>query len=119
MSRILVVDDERKIRDLYRRQLKEEGFEVAVAEDGESALEFLENNKDIDLIILDLLMPGIDGSDLFEAIKEKFPQIKVIIASSCSEDDQRYTIFDADDYYCKSDSISFFIKKIRKVLKSA
>ncbi len=68
-EKILVVDDEDMIRDLCYHILTAEGFEVTVASNGAAALEELAR-KDMDLIITDIKMPGMDGLELFERVKQ-------------------------------------------------
>src|SRR3954468_18014777 len=68
-GRVLVVDDEREIRELCRVNLEFEGFEVLEAANGEEALRVVQS-KHPDLVFLDLMMPGIDGWDVLHAMKE-------------------------------------------------
>jgi len=116
-KKILIVDDDQKIRDLFSRLLTDAGYCPIAKEDVKEALQYSkEHGKDIDLIILDLDMPDLDGIDFFDAIKNSQPQIKVIIASVYPVDDQQFSVFDADDYYDKSDSNSILLEKISKLL---
>ena len=75
---ILIVDDEKGIRDGLKLFLKREGHLTFTAEDGKEALEILEKN-DIDLVISDLRMPHINGDELLAFIKKDYPGVKVII----------------------------------------
>ncbi len=68
-ERILIVDDEKEIRDLIDIYLKGEDYETLKAENGEEALEILEKN-DVDLIILDIMMPKVNGIEAFFKIRE-------------------------------------------------
>ena len=77
-TKILVVDDEKRIRDVCQEMLTNEGFLVAVARDGNSGLEIIQNEH-FDIILLDLMMPGISGMDLLKHIKEKLPDTIVIV----------------------------------------
>ena len=87
-EKVLVVDDERAIRDVAREFLANLGFEPIPAESGEQALErFKENPQAIALVILDLGMPGMGGAACLKALREIDPTIKVIIASGYSQDD--------------------------------
>ena len=83
-SKILVVDDEEHIRELIRFYLDKEGFSVAEAETGQKALEILENEY-IDLAIVDIMMPVMDGFQLVEEMKE-FKDIPVIMLTAKSHD---------------------------------
>lgn len=81
---VLVVDDEEIMRDLSKRILSSAGYTVITANGGEEALEKLENNEKIDLIILDLIMPGMSGSDVFEHARKKRQNLPIIISTGYS-----------------------------------
>jgi two-component system, NtrC family, nitrogen regulation response regulator NtrX len=78
---ILVVDDESSIRESLSGILRDEGYEVSVATDGVTALKRVEEDPP-DLIFLDIVMPGIDGLETLQRLKERFPEIYVIIISA-------------------------------------
>ncbi|HJX30704.1 MAG TPA: sigma-54 dependent transcriptional regulator, partial [Thermodesulfobacteriota bacterium] len=78
---ILVVDDESSIRESLSGILRDEGYEVSVATDGVTALKKVEEDPP-DLIFLDIVMPGIDGLETLQKLKERFPEIYVIIISA-------------------------------------
>jgi DNA-binding NtrC family response regulator len=80
MARILVIDDEQYIRTALREVLEREGFEVSAAADGKKGLELLEN-EGADLVITDIIMPGIDGVATLERIKKAYPDLPVIVIS--------------------------------------
>ena len=80
MARILVIDDEQYIRTALREVLEREGFEVSAAGDGKKGLELLEA-EGADLVITDIIMPGIDGVATLERIKASHPDIPVIVIS--------------------------------------
>lgn len=117
LKEILIVDDEPKIRSLFTRQLEEEGFRVIKVENGEKALNLIRENKNISLVILDILLPKTSGLDIFDIIKKENPQIKIIISSVYPKEDQEFLIFDADDYYYKYDETSILMDKINNLLK--
>ena len=79
-SKILVVDDEEHIRELIRFYLDKEGFSVLEAENGEIALDLLENEY-VDLAIVDIMMPVMNGFDLVEEMKQ-FKDIPVIMLTA-------------------------------------
>ncbi|MCK9378165.1 MAG: response regulator, partial [Syntrophobacterales bacterium] len=82
---ILVVDDEESLRDLAARALGDKGYSVLVAASGEEALAlYRERGPDLDLVIMDLGMPGMGGHKAMEAIQALNPQAKVVIASGYS-----------------------------------
>lgn len=76
--KILVVDDEKRIRDVCQTMLTNEGFHVAAVENGFRCLELLEKDS-FDIILLDLMMPGLSGMDILGYVKEKYPDIMVIV----------------------------------------
>lgn len=117
LRKILIVDDEPRIRALFHRQLKEVGYKVVETEDGEKALELLKNNQDINLVILDIVLPKTSGLDIFDVMRKDFPQIRIIVSSVYTPDEQEFMIWDADDYYSKSDSISMLVDKVNKLLR--
>ncbi len=85
MSRIVIIEDEALIRDLLEMKLKEEGFEVLSAEDGEKGLELIEKERP-DLIILDIVMPKKTGFEVLEEMKKKgLSDIPVIVISNSGQ----------------------------------
>jgi DNA-binding response OmpR family regulator len=80
MVKILVIDDEAAIRDVMKQVLEREGFEVSLASDGKEGLAMLEEQGS-DLVITDIIMPGIDGVAMLERIKKKSPGLPVIVIS--------------------------------------
>lgn len=121
MPYILVAEDDKFLANAYRVKLQKEGFEVSIASNGNEVLDSL-SKKIPDLIVLDLVMPIMDGFDTLEAIKknDKFKKIKIIIASNLNqkEDIDRGLALGADNYIVKSDiSIDDLVKKIRSMLR--
>lgn len=80
MSTVLVIDDEKGIRDVLKDILEDEGHEVFVAEDGPDGLQIMEGNR-IDLIILDVWLPNMGGIDVLKEVKARSPETEVIIIS--------------------------------------
>jgi CheY-like chemotaxis protein len=79
---ILLVDDEQIIIDVARDMLEMLGYRVMVAQDGQHAIDIYDEQKDeIALVILDMVMPGLSGADVFQALKAINPKVKVILAS--------------------------------------
>jgi CheY-like chemotaxis protein len=80
--RLLVIDDEDVVREMLAEILEHEGFDVVVAGDGESGLAiFDERGDEIDIVLLDLSMPGLSGQDTFGRLVEKRPDVPVILSS--------------------------------------
>ena len=79
-ARILAVDDQRYFRELIAGMLAEEGFEAQTASSGEEALHILEN-ADFDIVLTDLVMPGMDGSELVHRIKDRDPEQEIVVVT--------------------------------------
>jgi CheY-like chemotaxis protein len=116
---ILLVDDEESIRQLGKELLGRFGYTVFTAPDGESALELYEKeNENVDLIILDLSMPGMGGRRCLEKVVKLNPQVKVIIATGYSIDGSiKETIeLGAKGFVGKPYDAKQFVEKVRNVL---
>ena len=116
---ILIVDDELLIRDLLYDFFQQQGWDVAVAEDGRRALEILKNKK-IDLLLTDLKMPEIDGLHLTSAVKQQYPGMPVIIMTGYPSVDSaiealRYKV---EDYVIKPFNINKLYKTIKESVHS-
>jgi len=81
MKTVMIVDDEKNIREALAGVLKDEGYGVTVAASAEEALKKLDSEKAPDAILLDIWLPGMDGTDALKAIKAKFPVLPVIMIS--------------------------------------
>ena len=84
--KILFVEDENSVRNFAMRALKNKGYEVIGCSSAENALDILKNNTDFDLLLTDMVMPGMNGAELAEQVRAKIPDIKVILASGYSEE---------------------------------
>lgn len=116
-NRILVIDDELGVLKFLRSCLKTDGFEILVAANGADALNALEREAP-DLVILDLMMPIMDGFEVLKRIRE-WSHIPVLILSArCNEQDKvRCLDLGADDYICKPFGIDELVARIRAVLR--
>jgi DNA-binding NtrC family response regulator len=85
--RILIVDDEEVLRDVLDAVLRREGFEVVMAASGEEALSVLDTDDNIDLVILDIMLPGISGIDTLRAVRISNPNLPVIVITAFSSID--------------------------------
>ncbi len=93
---ILFIDDEDIIIDVARDMLEILGYKVLVAQTGEEAVRiYKQNKKEIALVIQDMVMPGMNGADIFKAIKKINPDIKVILASGYMMNKQIAAVMDA------------------------
>ena len=116
-NRILVVDDEKSVRDVVSRILETDGYDVTPASGGKEALEIINNNS-FDLMILDILMPHIDGYMLLELMPEKL-NIPVIMLSGLNETSSKVTSFNlgADDYMTKPFSPGELLARVEAKLR--
>ena len=116
MIKILVVDDEEYIRDVIVEYLNNEGYQTAQAEDGLEAKELLENEK-FDLMILDVMMPDMDGFTLLEEL-DNSKKVPTIILSARGEEIDKLTGFDKgiDDYLCKPFSPKELVARVKAIL---
>ncbi len=115
MKRILVVDDEENIRELYRDELAEEGYRVELAENGAEALAKLESFRP-DLVTLDVMMPGMDGIEVLRRIREKNPSIPVLLLTAFGEFRQDFNTWASDAYIVKSADVSELKQTVKKLL---
>ncbi len=115
--KVLVVDDEEDISDLIRFNLEEEGFQVSVCQNGLEVLPKVD--KDLpDLIILDIMLPGIGGIDLCKRIKEKFTVPIIMVTAKTGETDAVLGLeLGADDYVRKPFSPRELMARVRSVLR--
>lgn len=117
MSKILIVDDEKKIRDVVREYAEFEGFDVLEAEDGMDAVKKVTDNEDINIIIMDIMMPKLDG---YSAVREirKTSNVPVIMLSARGEEYDKLFGFElgVDDYVVKPFSPKELMARIRAVM---
>lgn len=118
MEKILIVDDEKEIRDLVEIYLKGEGFITVKAGDGEEALKVLEEENDIDLIILDLMMPKLNGIEACLKIREQ-RDMPIIMLSAKSEDVDKILGLNmgADDYLTKPFNPLELVARVKSQLR--
>ena len=116
---ILVVDDERAVRDSLRRALELEGYGVELAEDGEQALRRLELEPQPDAVILDILMPGADGLEVCRRLRRSGNEIPVLMLTARAEVDSRVAGLDAgaDDYLPKPFALAELLARLRALLR--
>jgi two-component system, OmpR family, response regulator MprA len=116
---VLVVDDERAVRDSLRRALELEGYRVELAEDGEQALRRLEVDPQPDAVILDVLMPGADGLEVCRRLRSAGNEIPVLMLTARSEIDSRVAGLDAgaDDYLSKPFALAELLARLRALLR--
>ena len=117
MAKILVVDDEIKIREIIKEYAEFEGYEVAQAEDGMQAVEMVKN-QDFDIIIMDVMMPKLDGYSACKEIR-KIKQIPVIMLSARGEEYDKLFGFEigVDDYVVKPFEAKEIVARIKAVMR--
>jgi two-component system, OmpR family, response regulator MprA len=119
--KILVVDDERAVRESLQRALELEGYRVELAGDGEEALERLASASPPDAAILDVLMPGIDGLELCRRLRAGGSALPVLMLTARAEVDSRVAGLDAgaDDYLPKPFALAELLARLRALLRRA
>jgi two-component system response regulator MprA len=119
--KILVVDDERAVRESLRRALELEGYEIELAEDGEQALRRLELEPLPDAVVLDVLMPGVDGLEVCRRIRRDGKGVPVLMLTARAEVDSRVAGLDAgaDDYLSKPFALAELNARLRALLRRA
>jgi two-component system response regulator MprA len=119
--KILVVDDERAVRESLRRALELEGYEIELAGDGNEALSRLESSEEPDAMILDVLMPGVDGLEVCRRIRGTGSKLPVLMLTARTEVEDRVAGLDAgaDDYVTKPFALEELLARVRALLRRA
>ena len=116
---VLVVDDERKIRDLVRSYLEQEGYSVLLAETGERALETAARLP-IDLVVLDLMLPDLSGEEVARSLRTSSDVPIIMLTARATEDDRVAGLaLGADDYLVKPFSPRELVARVAAVLRRA
>jgi two-component system response regulator MprA len=117
--KILVVDDERAVRDSLRRALELEGYDVELAADGEEALARLHSNGEPDAVILDILMPKMDGLEVCRRLRREGRRLPVLMLTARDEVENRVAGLDAgaDDYVTKPFALEELLARMRALLR--
>jgi DNA-binding response OmpR family regulator len=118
MARILIVDDEKHIRLLYSEELKEEGYEVFVAADGNDILDRIEKDRP-DVIILDIKMVSSNGLDVLQEVRNRYYNLLVILCSAYGSYKVDVKSIAADAYVVKSSDLTELKNKIAQVLEAS
>ena len=116
--KILVVDDEERMRKLLQDFLKMKDYEVLLAGDGEEAIDIFFQKKDIALVILDVMMPKMDGWEVLKTIREH-SKVPVIMLTARSEESDELKGFDygADEYISKPFSPKILVARVEAILR--
>ena len=118
MNRILIVEDEPRLASFLERGLKANGYSPKVAEDGERAM-MVVDDRDFDLVILDLGLPGMDGIEVLRRIRDRGEKLPVIILIARDDPSDMVTGLDAgsDDYVTKPFSLEELLARVRVQLR--
>jgi two-component system, OmpR family, response regulator MprA len=117
--KVMVVDDERAVRESLRRALELEGYEVELAEDGDDALARLAGASHPDALILDVLMPTVDGLEVCRRIRRDGNAVPVLMLTARAEVESRVAGLDAgaDDYLPKPFALEELLARLRALLR--
>lgn len=118
METILIVDDEPEVQSLVARALGNQGYECLTVGSGRGMWAVLDERR-VDLVVLDLNLPGEDGFELARGLRSRFPQLGIIIASGRSSETDRVVGLElgADDYICKPFSLRELAARVKTVLR--
>ena len=116
--RMLLVEDEKKLADLIERALKAERYAVDVANDGLAGWE-MADTYDYDLVILDLMLPGLSGTEVLRRIRGKNDQVPILILTALDATDEKVRNFEggADDYLTKPFAFAELIVRVKSLLR--
>lgn len=119
MQKIIVADDEIRFRKVIGEFLKKQGYEILEASNGQEALTMYYENLDVSLLILDVMMPQINGLDLCSIIKEE-SNVPILILTAKSEEDDELDAFNAgaNDYISKPFSLTILLARVKNLLKT-
>ncbi len=118
MAHILLVEDEEHLATGIKFNLEAEGYEVTHAADGQSALDLFDDGPDVDLMILDLMLPGMSGYNVCEAIRDAGHQMPVLMLSARTLAEDRTRGFDvgADQYLTKPFELDELLSRVNRLL---
>ena len=118
MKKIMIVDDESRMRKLVKDFLKKKDFEVVEAADGEEALDIFFKDKSISLIICDVMMPKINGFDVVKEIRQ-YSQVPIIMLTAKGEESDELNGFDlgVDEYISKPFSPKILVARVEAILR--
>ena len=115
MKKLLIVDDEKNLRLLYKTEFESEGYQVETAADAQEALKKFEHER-YDLVILDIKMPGMDGLEALGKFLGRDNKLPVIINSAYDSYKDNFMSWAADSYVIKSSDIGELKQKVKEAL---
>ncbi|WNS43150.1 response regulator transcription factor [Paenibacillus sp. MMS20-IR301] len=117
--RVLILEDEKPIRDLLSVNLRRAGFEVFEASTGEAALSIVKDRKDFDIALLDLMLPGMSGFEVCRRLRAEFPRLGIIMLTAKSQEVDKVMGLEsgADDYVVKPFSPVELVARVRSLYR--
>jgi len=120
--KLLLIDDDAFLRDMYAIKFGEHGYQVIAADSAAAGFQIIKENKDLDIILLDMIMPGMSGVELLQKIQQEFPKLKakrIVLSNQGQEQDiKEATEAGADGYIIKAETIpSEVVKKVESYSK--
>lgn len=116
--KILIVEDEQNMRLLLQEELEDDGYDVVAVSDATEALEAFEVNPDIKLVTADIEMPGMNGVELAGVLREKYPELKIILLTAYSHYKTDLACWAADSYVVKSPDLAELKETVKQLLEN-
>lgn len=119
--KILLVDDDRFLLDMYVLKFKKSGLDIDAASNGTSALEKIKSGNNYDMVLMDIIMPGMDGLELLKTIKDEklLPKAVIIMLTNQADDEEKAKDLGADAFIIKATMIpSEVVEKVISVYKN-
>jgi len=116
MAKVLIVDDEENVREFYKAELIDEGYEVLLASNGKEAIQRIQ--KDVpDIVVMDIRMPEMDGIEALGRLVARYKDLPVILNTAYSSYRDDFRTWAAEAYVVKSSDLSELKAKIRDILE--
>jgi CheY-like chemotaxis protein len=117
MPKILVIEDEKNLRLLYKQDLERDGFSVVTAGTAPEGLAMLESEKP-DLVVMDIRLPGMDGLEAMSRALDRHPRLPIVLNSAYSSYKDNFASWSADAYVVKSADTGELRTRVRELLES-
>lgn len=115
MAKILVIEDEKNLRLLYKQDLEKDGFEVVTAATAPEGLALVDSEKP-DLVVMDIRLPGMDGLEAMSRVLDRHPKLPVVLNSAYSSYKDSFMSWSADAYVVKSADTDELRTRIKELL---
>ena len=116
MAKILVIEDEKNLRLLYKQDLERDGFAVVTAGTAPEGLALIESEKP-DLVVMDIRLPGMDGLEAMSRVLERHKHLPIVLNSAYSSYKDNFTSWSADAYVVKSADTGELRTRVRELLE--